>query len=252
MNLYFKINKHYLLAHALGQPDIPFLAWKKIKDKLWEKFPRAFYLLTFHSEAIFIGSDSLNGLDDANKEAKSFIKGVLKSNEFKRLYKETEKYLVVMKKQWSKNKKEAFNILEDISGLKMSKKQKITVLVTHPKLRNGVNFPLFNTIGWGHSEDWKNYSTAYLCHEIIHLLTFSKSKNHEIMHALIELMTDNELRIRLNKKGRYFKEDNLDIGHPHFKKLEKQILPYWKEYLKDRKEKNIFDLEKELSIKFKK
>ena len=128
------------------------------------------------------------------------------------------------------------------------------MLITHPKLKNGFAMPRYNTIGWGHSEDWKNYSTVYLCHEIMHLLT----KNTKTMHALIQLMTDNELRIRLNKKGRYFTYKKITQATkmpPYFKELwqlEKKIYPYWKEYLKDKKGRNIIDLEKEIERKIKK
>lgn len=71
----------------------------------------------------------------------------------------------------------------------------------------------------------------------------NKSKNS---HAIIELATDNELRIRLNKKGKYFKEGKFDIGHDHLRKLEQKILPHWKDYLENKGKKNIFELEKEL------
>jgi len=45
-------------------------------------------------------------------------------------------------------------------------------------------------------------------------------------HGIIELITDNELRIRLNKKGRYFNEKGQDVGHPYLREIEKKILPY--------------------------
>lgn len=37
------------------------------------------------------------------------IKAGLKSKEFQRLYKETEKYLLFVKRQWEKNKKQSFD-----------------------------------------------------------------------------------------------------------------------------------------------
>jgi hypothetical protein len=48
----------------------------------------------------------------------------------------------------------------------------------------------------------------------------------KISHGIIELITDNELRIRLNKKGKYFKEQDRDVGHPYLREIEKKILPY--------------------------
>jgi len=78
-----------------------------------------------------------------------------------------------------------------LSGLLMPNR-KIDVLVTHPKLKNGVNFARFGVIGWGHSEDWKNYTSVYIWHEILHSY-FDKS---DLNHTLIELIADNELRYR--------------------------------------------------------
>ena len=67
------------------------------------------------------------------------------------------------------------------------------------------------------------------------------------MHAIIELSTDNELRIRLNKKGVYFKKGKFDVGHSFLRSLEKKILPQWKEFLKGRKGKSIVNLGKEIT-----
>lgn len=253
MKLEFKINKYYLLIHILKQSELSFPEWEKFQNKLcklWEKNPEGYYLFSWYSEAIFIRRKSLLKLDNTLKEAKKLIQEVLRLEDFQRLYEETKKYLPFVENQWQRNKKEALRILEELSGLKLPDKT-ITVFITHPKLRNGVNFPLFNAIGWGHSEDWQNYSTVYLAHELMHILTFKKTKNEKVMHALIELMTDNELRIRFNKKGgRYFKEGKFGVGHPSLRNLERKILPYWKKYLK-RKEKNIFEFEKEIIKKIK-
>jgi len=57
-------------------------------------------------------------------------------------------------------------------------------------------------------------------------------------------MIDNELRIQLNNKGKYFQCP----GHKHLKKLEKNILPEWKKYLKN-PDKNIFKFIKDLKEK---
>ena len=74
------------------------------------------------------------------------------------------------------------------------------------------------------------------------------------MHILIALATDNELRIRLNKNGRYFTYKKTSAEPLYLKKLwelERKITPYWKEYLKNRKGRSIIDLEKEINRKIK-
>ena len=135
--------------------------------------------------------------------------------------------------------------MQDLSGFKLTQKQ-ITVYITHPKLKNGRMIPNRNVILWGHSEDWKNYSTVYLCHELMHIATENKFKNSELGHAIIELLVDNEFRIRLNKKGDYFNECKTVIGHEYLKSLENKIIEHWKQYLNKKGEKNIFELEKSL------
>ncbi|MEK7635726.1 MAG: hypothetical protein AAB405_01390 [Patescibacteria group bacterium] len=232
----------------------PFPEWKKLEERLLNKYDSepAYYFLNLRDidwamETISIDSGFDNKyfrkifLDNILKLEKIY-KEIIKSPEFRRLYKETFQYLKFIKKQWRKNKKEVFKIINDLSGVKLPQKQ-ITVCITHPKLKNGRMIPNKNIILWGHSEDWKNYSTVYLCHELMHIATENKFKNLELGHAIIELLTDNELRIRLNKKGNYFYEDKKEIGHKYLKLLEKKILKYWKEYLDKKNGKNIFEFE---------
>ena len=245
MEFQFKISKHYLLAHTLGQYESPFKDWKKFRDNLQKKIPRSFYLFSWHPEGALIGEDFDNKLESLFKETKILFNYISRSPEFQKLYDETKKYLFFVKNQWKVNEKEALKIIRGLSGIDLSDK-KISVFITHPKLRNGVNFPPFEAIGWGHPEDWKNYSTVYLCHELMHLLVENKQKNEQITHAIIELMIDNELRIRLNKKGIYFKEGKHNIGHPYLRQIEEKILPYWRKYLKQKK-KDVFKFEKEVS-----
>ncbi|MEK7104697.1 MAG: hypothetical protein AAB868_01510 [Patescibacteria group bacterium] len=79
---------------------------------------------------------------------------------------------------------------------------------------------------------------VYLMHETLHLILDKKLGKNNLAHAIIELITDQELRIRLNKNGVYFKESKECVGHPFLLKLSKAILPYWKKYLKS-KDRNI-------------
>ncbi len=247
----FQINKYYLLCHALAggkeKKDTPFSGWINLTERLYRKSKEVYALITgvplwtSAGELIFTKSENFSYFRKVCKLAEELLKKATRSPEFKRLFKETREYLEIVRKQWSKNEKKVFKLLSIITGLKLPSKS-VTVLITHPRLRNGTSFPQQNIIGWGHKEEWKNYSTVYLCHELLHILTHNKSKNLTLMHALIELATDNELRIRLNKKGKYF-----DVKtHKFLLKLEKYILPFWEKYLRDGKEKDIFELEKKL------
>ena len=124
--------------------------------------------------------------------------------------------------------------MTELTGIDFKKEnKKFIVYITHPSLRHGKSFQ-DGTIAWGHNEDWQNYAVVYLWHEILHYY-FELS---DLDHALIELITDNELRVRLNG-GKY----PPFIGHENLEKLKYKILPYWKKYLKS-KNKNIFEFKK--------
>ena len=76
-------------------------------------------------------------------------------------------------------------------------KIKFKVFLTHPRLTNGHYLGNYK-ICWGHPEEWKNYSVVYLIHETFHEIL---KNNSRLMHAIIELAADNQLRIKLNKKA---------------------------------------------------
>jgi len=258
MKLEFKINKLALIKDAFSQKE-GFL--DTLKERLWEKYRNepAYHLLSpsftnWGLGEIFIQAGEIGFKKSFLKTAdflEKISEEVLKSKEFKKLLSETEKYKSFVEKQWQKNEKFVLDYFKSVLGLKIPK-DKFTVYIFHPKSFNGHANSETKTIRWGHSEDWQNYSTVYLAHEIIHIITKDAS---EVMHALIQLATDNELRMRLNKKGEYFtfkKVLNIEKMPPHIKKvyeLEKKIYPVWKEYLESGKRKNILELKEEIEEK---
>jgi hypothetical protein len=248
MKLNFKINDKYLLIHALNtRQPAPFKEWEDLRNNMFKKYPDASWLFLYgnHLELMFLDTDDIeNYLDNIKNQTKKLLSEGLKSKAFKKLKKETEEYLGFVKNQWETNYEIILKELPKITGLEMPKKE-ITVHITHPKMFNGISRPSFNSICWGHKENWKNYTTVYLCHELLHLITRGKEKDVDVMHAIIELACDNELRIRLNGKGKYFEENEKNIGHPFLKDLVKKILPEWKRFLKRGKD-NIFDFEQEI------
>lgn len=265
MKLQFKIDSKYLIHHAsdryYSNPTHfdAFLLWTPLVNRINKKYQNlpAYYFLNF-SNNIHLDWASKDLIIDAASGGEPFTiafrkmatsieaiyTDIYQSKEFKKLRKETEAHLIAVSNQWEKNKKFTLAFVQEISGISLPDKT-ITVLITHPKMHLGRAVVEHNTILWGHTEDWINYSTIYLCHELMHILTKEKQRNEKVMHALIELMTDNELRIRLNSGGEYFTENTQPIGHKNLNELEKKILPIWQEYLAGKlKAKNIFELEK--------
>lgn len=243
IQLEFKINKQYLLVHALRQNIQPFPEWVNLKNYLWRTSSVGYSFLAGSPE-VFLQITTLKSNEKILKDSLRLLKKGMNRKEFKRLYRETADYSKWLKQEWKNNKDKIFKWIQEISGISSSS-IKVSVFVTHPKLCNGKMLNA-STICWGHPEDWKHYSIVYLTHELLHILTDGKYKNQNLMHALIEFLADNEIRIRLNQGGKYFCEGKFRIGHKYLLPIEKKILPYWKKFLADKKMKNLFYFEKEI------
>lgn len=250
MGFKFSINKYYLLVHALKSNISPFDGWVELPNKLWKISDNAYWFLfnPFMHDKIFteINNENIeNFFANIINDSKKIFSTAFKSKEFLRLYKETEKYLEFLKKEWEGGKEKIITTTEKIIGEKFPD-TKIDVLITHPKLHNGVAFLELNTVCWGHPEDWENYSMVYLIHEALHLVLDKKFGRNNLTHAIIELISDQELRIKLNNGGIYFRESGENVGHDFLRKLIKIMLPHWKKYLK-KQNKNIENFYKEMA-----
>jgi len=158
--------------------------------------------------------------------AEKLLKKWLQSPESRRLVRETKQYREWLKEEWRKKEKKILKELKRIIRIPLPEKE-ISIYITHPKLKNGLTISP-KIIVWGHKEEWPNYSVVYLCHEILHTMFWGD--NSKITHAIIELATDQELRIRLNNSGKYFEFST----HKNLVNLEKKIFPDWKKYLRDK------------------
>lgn len=257
MKLEIKINQYYLVWHAMTSKKIPFSSWKNLKERIWKKYKLEpvyyFFSLKYNSFALErIHLDlSKNSFNPKFllwlKKIKKIYNEIFETKEFKKLLTETKLYLKFVNSQWQKNKTFALLELTKLSGLPLPK-EKITVYLTHPNLSNGKVIDK-NNIVFGHKEDFKNYFTIYLCHELLHIMigldkTFEP--DYPLTHALICLVANNELRIRLNKKGKYFKENGYLTETKDIIKIEKTILKYFKKYLKGEMGKNILELKEKI------
>jgi|GEM_PF-5467912 hypothetical protein len=146
---------------------------------------------------------------------------------------QTEAYLKLVETNWRKNFEKSYKIINELTGLDF-KNDKFTVFVTNPNSNVG-HYLGNNKIIWGHKEKWENYSTVYIWHEILHSkIRYNNEEDHQIGHSIIELVTDYELRKRLNG-GKY---EPFEKSRPMLLDAKRKILPYWKEYLKS-DDKNI-------------
>jgi len=252
MKLNFIINEYFLLTKALqrsykSKKDPFWKPWHILDEKLWKKLNNSLFY-----QLINPGDYGLyTSLEVSNPKAEKIYKNLIKQtkNEFKKIFKtppfkklmeETQAYSKTVQQRWSKKEKDIYSFLEQITGLKIPN-LKPNIIIVHPKLSCGRSYSEIQSIVWGHKEDWNSYSTVYLAHELLHLIfDYYKIPLDDLSHSLIELISDNELRFFLNKGGKYFKENDISVGHDNLRSIEKKILPYWKKYLKQNK-KNIIE-----------
>ncbi|MCL5733821.1 MAG: hypothetical protein M1334_04185 [Patescibacteria group bacterium] len=251
IKLNFILSEDFLLQHILKSHSdhLPFM---KIKKKVWDINKNFYDIASQNIEPIIFDDGLAKGLPVAIVNLNGNLAKIYKTPEFKKAVAETKKYLNYVKGQWEDNYGIAILHLTNITKIDLSKINKeINIYISHPKLNRGRSYVENNAIAWSHREDWKNYSTVYLWHEIMHIITFNKSIAPNLMHATIELSCDNELRIRLGGANKYFEESGFPIGHRLLSGFERKIIPDWKEYLKNPKE-NIYQFEKRMRKKYQK
>ncbi|MEK7193687.1 MAG: hypothetical protein AAB652_02755 [Patescibacteria group bacterium] len=249
IRLSFIVDKSFILQHILKS----FSDWRSVKvlkHKLWKRNQKLYYILAQNIEPLTFADNFSEELKRAVKDSLSDLSFIYKNPLFRKILKETEKYRLFVNEQWEKNYNLSLMHMRDITKLPLDTVQlNLEVYISHPKLSRGRSYPEQRVIAWAHSEDWKNYSTVYLWHEIMHHIAYSRKGSSHLMHALIELACDNELRVRLNGRGGYFREGEFDVGHNYLVKLERKITEEWKKYLNDPRT-NVYQLERKLRSKF--
>lgn len=219
--------------------------WVDLQNELWSKHRNGYQMLQGRLENALSSENTSEYLSNSLSDLNTLMEVGMKSEIFQKLLKDTEDYKNWLEDTWSKNKDTITKELKDILKIELPQNP-IDILVVSNKMKCGEHLGK-GLITWGHSEDWNNYSLVYLAHEYLHDVFASG----EISHSLIELATDNELRLRLNKEGEYFYINKKLVGHEYLFETEKKILPYWQEFLKN-KDKNAHEFLKEQITLFKK
>ena len=189
----------------------------KIEDDLWDKYRNGYKrLLSINSLMVPVFLKD----GDIIRMLKSFKD----TDEFIRLYKETEKYYFYVKRCWEENKDKINKYLREV--LKYNVDIKIKVYISHPNTCQGHSIDN-NKIAWGHYKgiDDKNYNIVYLVHEGLHcLIPFTDEESDVdsyIKHSIIELISDYELYSLLSGVS------TLNEGHPYLWEYKQRIYPYW-------------------------
>lgn len=183
----------------------------------------------FQNEIKYI-KDNFPNLLERDLMFVELIKFISKNDEFKYILDATEKYKDKISSEWSEKKYAILNHLSNILKIsvdKLGKPKIITCVIMHPNMRIGRYAGKINKIIWGHYDDWENYSMVYLMHEFLHSMLGCDS----FIHPIIELATDQELRVRLNTGDEYFIKYGNRVGHAYTQEESKKLLNKWKSYL---------------------
>jgi len=85
MKLVFKVNKYYILGHALRSASAPFQEWESFQDKLYQISNRGYYIFR-RPELVFLNTNNENDLhklfNTLGNDYQKVIKVALKSEEF--------------------------------------------------------------------------------------------------------------------------------------------------------------------------
>lgn len=238
ISLTFKIDDRFLASYIIanhgGDRYVDYISPKYKKDLVafqnvaWELSPDYSTLIDGRNYIYLYSQYAEKNYKDIGQELESYIQKLTKTEEYRKLKNQTEDGLKKLDKEWQDNYVKTAAYIENIG---IAIKGNYTVWVTHPMLKSG-RYTGKNNIIWSYQTYWKNYNTVYLWHEILHSY-FGKS---ETEHALIELITDEEMRVQLNG-GTY----PPFCGHKALDRLKSSILPAWNDY-KQKEKKNLQEL----------
>jgi hypothetical protein len=181
---------------------------------------------------------------DSKTVIRDLLDEIMETDEFKEFVKTIHNYKDDVEKQWVEHKDLILDEVKDIMKVDFPPLEPHTIVIMP---RGGSNYG-HNKIYWGalNNHEFPNYAIIYFMHEYLHTV-FGKS---DIEHAIIELITDNELRKRLNKNDTYQLGDKASYGHTFLHELRNAMMEDWTEYLTTNKYRDIFEFVAHAQEKF--
>ena len=221
MNIEFLTNDYLLAWNLLFKPSFCEEV-QKLKEKLWQNFPKQYMKMEKENIEILKYSNDFIPDDD------TIYKYIFETDIFKELKKETDKHRRFLMKYWDNNQKQINEELKDI--IRFNIKDTYHILIIHPSL-DTVEFMGSNpkrNISWGKLNDREDGLKAII--RIIYTLVkyeigSHQKDNKEIVASIIDLAITNELHTRLTKISKY------NEGFKNLRLLKRQLYPYWLMYL---------------------
>lgn len=249
----FTINKKHLAYQAwlkyFTELDSAPAEWRSLYNSLKEQYGKDIAFTFFDLQYVgwsldttAMGSEGELRVKNARLVNEIFEK-IFSTGLFKDIHEKAEAYKQILEKEWEQYGQEALQQLKDISKLGIGDRE-IEVFVLNPETENG-SYIEDNRIEWGFTEIYPKSNVIGICHEILHVYTAEQASN--LMHALIFLAAQEELRCRLNNKTEYFNNDGVKTYHDHVVEEQHRLLPEWKKYLDDG-DNTLIDLYERLSL----
>lgn len=233
LKLNFEVDPRYLIYYALvncsansfiNDADPNLVAFQNLA---WERDQQAYSFLRNDMMGSIMGNESLANMGE---RAEKLLSSLAKEPLFNTLHEETLDSMYKTKLEWENDFERSSSIMQELTGFEFN--MEFRVVFSHPSQTNGRGGL---TIQWSYRNDFPHYNTVYLWHEIMH--TYLPAHSHDVVvnleHAVIELLTDEELRKRFNG-GEY----PPFVGHQALSSMKEKLLPNWSAYLV-RPQKNI-------------
>ncbi len=231
IHLKFSIVPNYLIWYTLvncdsesrfisGQPTADVVAFQ---NRAWELDKDAYRFLQDGITARLMFED--DAIIKLSRRANDLLNKLPQEKAYKPIINATMEAQEKMRHEWEEDLGKSYSWMCEMMGIPID--IECEVFITHPSIKNGTGSN--KKIYWTYRQDFPHYNTIYLWHETLHSILPSQSKDQlvNLEHAVIELLTDNEMRVLFNK-GEYPPL----IGHSYLEQMETKMIPLWREYLK--------------------
>jgi len=246
VKLKFIIDEPYLLADAVLID--PYFTIKNREDFMYLR--NISDIIRIEREYFFSYKSKISYKIFKSLEQK--LKGALKDDGklqrfYQKILEETQDYKREITAEWSSNYLRSVRMMENITRLEWDDNKEFEVYLIHPSSAIA-RYLGSNRIVVGMDKEKNNDYTIILWHELMHskFHLYDSSFSNDISHSIIILVTENELRSRLNG-GNYppFFDSDQDLSI-----IMKKILPYWRVYLKSERD-NILEFERKMQCRMK-